>query len=99
MVIECYLAFLYHIGEQSLPYAFVRVADWLRKGEVGALVESADSVFLLEVLLQRHVYGRPMELKGDGRVRDAVLFLLGTLVAGGSSAAFRMRDDFVTPAS
>jgi Phage integrase, N-terminal SAM-like domain len=35
----------------------------------------------------------------DAAVRKAVLFLLDTLVENGSSAAFRMRDDFVTPAS
>ena len=30
---------------------------------------------------------------------DEVLYLLDTLVENGSSAAFRMRDDFVTPVS
>ena len=49
------------------------------------------------VLLQRHVYGRPLELKCDPAIRQAVLFLLDTLVENGSSAAFRIRDDFVTP--
>ncbi|MDE0453923.1 MAG: ATP-binding protein [Gammaproteobacteria bacterium] len=99
IVLDCYLAFLYHIGERSLPKAFVRVANWLRRGEVQLLFESAESMFLLEVLLQRHVYGRPAELKAHARKREAVLFLLDVLVEGGSSAAFRMRDDFVTPAA
>lgn len=99
IVLDCYLAFLYHIGERSLPDAFVRVAKWLRGGEVQELVENAESMFLLEVLLQRHVYGRPAELKADRRKREAILFLLDSLVEGGSSAAFRMRDDFVTPAA
>jgi hypothetical protein len=58
-----------------------------------------NTVFLLEVLLQRYVYGRPLELKRDSNLRDAVLFLLDLLVENGSSAAFRMRDDFVTPVS
>jgi hypothetical protein len=43
------------------------------------------------------VYGRPLELKQDPRIRDAVLYLLDVLVDCGSSAAFKMRDDFVTP--
>jgi hypothetical protein len=30
---------------------------------------------------------------------EAVLFLLDVLVERGSSAAFRMRDDFVSPAA
>jgi hypothetical protein len=32
-------------------------------------------------------------------MRAAILFLLDALVETGSSAAFRMRDDFVTPLS
>ena len=99
VVLNRYLAFLYHIGERSLPDAFVRVAQRLRKAKVEALVENAESIFLLEVLLQRYVYGRPAELKADRQTREAVLFLLDALVEGGSSAAFRMRDDFVTPAT
>ena len=48
-------------------------------------------------MLQRHVYGRPLELKRERTLRDAVLFLLDLLVEQGSSSAFQMRDDFVTP--
>lgn len=55
-----------------------------------------NTVFMLEVLLQRHVYGRPEELKQNQALRDAILLLLDFLVESGSSAAFRMRDDFVT---
>ena len=63
------------------------------------MLAKSDTVFVLEVLLQRYVYGRPLELKRDTRIRDAVLFMLDCLVEAGSSAAFRMRDDFVTPAA
>ncbi|OFW42696.1 MAG: hypothetical protein A3J29_10420 [Acidobacteria bacterium RIFCSPLOWO2_12_FULL_67_14b] len=98
IVLDDYVRFLYHIGERSLPEAFVRVADSLRRGDTQAMLRKTNTVFLLEVLLQRHVYGRPLELKRDPAIRQAVLFLLDTLVENGSSAAFRMRDDFVTPA-
>ncbi len=54
---------------------------------------------MLEVLLQRYVYPKPLELKNNPELRDAVLALLDLLVEQGSSAAFRMRDDFVTPLS
>jgi hypothetical protein len=63
------------------------------------MLKKTDTVFMLEVLLQRYVYGRPLELKRERPIRDAVLSLLDNLVENGSSAAFRMRDDFVTPAS
>jgi hypothetical protein len=97
IVLDDYVRFLYHIGEQSLPEAFVRVADSLKRGDAQAMLRRTNTVFLLEVLLQRHVYGRPLELKRDPNVREEVLFLLDILVENGSSAAFRMRDDFVTP--
>ena len=97
VVLDDYARFLYHIGERSLPGAFVRVADSLKRGDAQAMLAKSNTVFLLEVLLQRYVYGRPLELKRDTAIRRAVLFLLDILVESGSSAAFRMRDDFVTP--
>lgn len=97
IVLDDYVRFLYHIGERSLPEAFVRIADALRRGNAQEMLEKTNTVFLLEVLLQRHVYGRPLELKSNRHVREAVLLILDSLVETGSSAAFRMRDDFVTP--
>ena len=94
-----YVRFLYHIGEQSLPAAFVRIAKRLQLGDSKQMLRKTNTVFLLEVLLQRYVYRRPLELKSDPAVRDAVLLLLDLLVANSSFAAFRMRDDFVTPVS
>lgn len=99
IVLDAYARFLYHIGERSLPDAFVRVGDALRRGNTQKMLAKSDTAFMLEVLLQRYVYGRPLELKRDNRIRDAVLFILDCLVEAGSSAAFRMRDDFVTPAA
>ena len=99
VVLDNYVRFLYHIGERSLPDAFVRVGDALQRGDTQKMLATSDTVFMLEVLLQRYVYGRPLELKRDNRIRDAVLFILDCFVEAGSSAAFRMRDDFVTPAA
>jgi hypothetical protein len=61
------------------------------------MLSKGNTVFMLEALLRRHVYSRPLELKSNSNLRDAVLLLLDTLVEVGSSAAYRMRDDFVTP--
>lgn len=99
IVMDNYIRFLYDIGEHSLPEAFVNIANRLRVGEPQLLLRKTNTIFMLEVLLQRHVYGRPLELKRERKLRDAVLFLLDLLVEQGSSAAFRMRDDFVTPIS
>ncbi len=98
-VLDSYLRFLYHVGEQSLPEAFVRIANCLQQRDSRQMMRKGNTVFMLEVLLQRYVYGRPLELKHQSDLREAVLFLLDLLVENGSSAAFRMRDDFVTPVS
>lgn len=99
IVLDSYIRFLYHIGERSMPAAFVRVANALRRGNYADMLRESNTVFMLEVLLQRHVYARPLELKRDPALREAILYVLDVLVETGSSAAFRMRDDFVTPAA
>ena len=98
-VLDKYLGLLYDVGEQSLPEAFIRVAARLKSGKPQHMLSRRNSIYMLEVLLQRYVYGRPLELKRRRDLREAVLFLLDLLVEVGSSAGFRMRDDFVTPVS
>jgi hypothetical protein len=99
IVFDSYTRFLYHIGEKSLPDAFVRVSHSLKAGDAETLLADSNTVFMVVILLQRHVYAKPLELKRDPRIQEAVLCLLDTLVENGSAAAFRMRDDFVTPAA
>ncbi|WP_342449992.1 AAA family ATPase [Thiorhodococcus minor] len=99
IVLDSYVRFLYHIGERSMPDAFVRIANALRRGNPADMLRESNTVFMLEVLLRGHVYARPLELKRDPALREAILYMLDVLVESGSSAAFRMRDDFVTPAT
>jgi hypothetical protein len=99
IVLDSYVRFLYHIGDRSMPAAFVRIANALRRGNPADMLRESNTAFMLEVLLQRLVYGRPLELKRDPALREATLYVLDVLVESGSSAAFRMRDDFVTPAA
>lgn len=99
IVLDSYARFLYHIGERSMPGAFVHIANALRRGNDADMLRESNTVFILENLLQRHVYSRPLELKRDLSLREAILYVLDALVESGSSAAFRMRDDFVTPAA
>jgi hypothetical protein len=95
--VDDYIRFLYHVGERSLPEAFIRIADRLKTSTVPSPLQRIDVVFRLEVLLRRYVYGKPFELKRNNKLRDAVLYLLDRLVEEGSAAGFKMRDDFVTP--
>lgn len=99
IVLDSYVRFLYHIGERSMPAAFVLIANALRRGNPTDMLRESNTAFMLEALLQRHVYARPLELKRDPALREAILCVLDVLVESGSSAAFRMRDDFVTPAT
>lgn len=94
---DAYCLFLHDIGETSLPSAFKILSSSLEAGDPGAMLAQRDTVFLLESLLGRYVFAEPYRLKSDRAVRDAVIKLLDHLVEVGSSAAYRMRDDFVTP--
>ena len=96
-VLDEYVRFLFQIGEQSLPDAFIRIANKLNQESSPQIAKSENLIFHLELLLQSYVYRRPLELKLRRNLREAVFFLLDLLVENGSSAAFRMRDDFVTP--
>lgn len=98
-VVRRYLLFLYHVGEQSLPEAFIRLHTKMHDANAPELLGERDNAYVLESLLLRYVYAKPLELKRRADMRAAVLFLLDALVETGSSAAFRMRDDFVTPLS
>ena len=100
--IPCLLAytrFLYTIGQQSLPGAFKVVASVIKRGDATRLASESNIAFYLESMLRRFVYLEPLRLKSDAGIREAVLAILDALVEGGSSSAYRMRDDFVTPVS
>jgi hypothetical protein len=94
-----YCRYLHDIGERSLPRGFVILAESLQAGNAALMLSDQNTAFLLESLLRRYVYAEPLRLKSDPVVRNAVLALLDHLVEAGSSAAYRMRDDFVTPLS
>ena len=91
--------YLYKVGGGALPDAFTVVADRLRAGNPRELLSDGNSVFYLESLLQRYVYGQPLRLKANPELRTATLLVLDHLVDAGSSSAYMMRDDLVTPNS
>ena len=98
-VLNAYCEFLDTIGGQSLPNAFILIAEKMKAGNAKDMLSISNAVFCLESLLRQSVYSRPLELKSNARMRSAILEILDELVESGSSAAYRMRDDFVTPAS
>ena len=98
-VLLAYSNFLIGIGQQSLPRSFEVVAYVLEKGDAVRIASHSAVAFSLETLLCPFVYSQPHRLKTDPSLRKAILVILDALVAGGSSSAYRMRDDFVTPSS
>ena len=98
-VLDAYVSFLYQIGAQSFPDAFIRIAKRLQQVDSSQMVWKGNTIYCLEILLQRYVYRHSLTLKRKHYLRDAVLFLLDFLIENGSSSAFRMRDDFLTPVS
>ncbi|MDB5330858.1 MAG: hypothetical protein JWP03_2009, partial [Phycisphaerales bacterium] len=99
VVFSGFLKFLYDIGERSLPNAFLLLERKLRAGTASKILSDSNVVFYLETILRRYVYGKPDALKQHHSLRNAVLYLLDQLIDAGSSTAYRMRDDFVTPGS
>ena len=97
VVLEAYAQFLYDVGRRELPGAFVVVHSMLMRADDRDAALTSDVMFILESLLTGFVYGQPVLLKRDPRLADAILEVLDVLVLAGSSAAYRMRDDFVTP--
>ncbi len=80
-----------------MPDALIPVADKLTKGTMDEMLARSNSAYVLETLLRRFVYSEPVRLKSTPALRVAVLKILDGLVSAGSPAAYRMRDDFVTP--
>lgn len=97
--LDSYLMFFEKVGATYLPMPFIRIAEKLKADTPENILNNVNSKFLLENYLCRYVYGAPAVLKTNQALRDSVIFLLDTLVALGSSVAFLMRDDFVTPLS
>ena len=98
-VLAAYASYLYTIGEGALPRAFMVVANQIEMGDPNYLLSDGNTMFWLESLLGRYVYGQPLLLRTEPNLRKAVLAILDHLVDAGSAAAYRMRDDFVTPLS
>ena len=78
---------------------FIVVADILQDGNSTKLLSDKNAILYLESILQRHVYGKSTILKTDPNLRKATITILDQLVDVGSSAAYNMRDDFVTPSA
>jgi hypothetical protein len=63
----------------------------------GAALFSEVTVYYLETILTRLIYGGNRRIRVEADLRQAAMKLLDELVAAGSSMAYKLRDDFLTP--
>ena len=96
-VLASFAHYLYVSGAGSNPVQLKAVAGRLRAGDPTKLLGNEYTAYFLAHVLQRYVYGRPTMLKTDPALQEDTLLVLDRLVDAGSSAAYRMRDDFATP--
>jgi hypothetical protein len=83
-----YFAFAFRANE----FAASHLDETSHRAQVGVGAER-----LLALLAGQGRYREPLGVKSNPEIRSAVLMILDQLVDSGSSAAYRMRDDFVTP--
>lgn len=98
-VLESYSHYLYHVGNASLPNAFVLITDKFGAGLGTSISNDGNLRWYLDALMARVMYEDLQKLKAAPRLRKATMSILDALVEAGSSVAFQLRDDFVTPSS
>lgn len=98
-VLDSYMHYLYHIGKDSLPNAFVLIAEKFGDSLCASVSGDGNLRWYLDALMDRVIYEDLKSLKATPRLRTATMCILDALVQAGSSVAFQLRDDFVTPNS
>jgi ABC-type dipeptide/oligopeptide/nickel transport system ATPase component len=96
-VLKCYTNYLYHIGRDALPGAFALISRKFNHTLGSAIASDTNIRWYLDALISRSIFNDRVKLKGDSMLRGAVMNLLDGLIYAGSSVAFQLRDDFVTP--
>jgi len=94
---EYYAYYLAKAGTPTLPSAIGEYAVKLRDAELPTLLLNETAVFYLEEILTRLIYGGNSVIRTEKGLRQATLYILDALVAVGSSCAYKLRDDFLTP--
>jgi len=93
---ETYAYFLAKTGTPTLPDSLFDVADKLQMGTDGSLLTDT-AVFYFEEILTRLIYGGNSRIRSEAQLREATLQVLDRLITAGSSRAYKLRDDFLTP--
>jgi len=92
----CYAHYLAKIGTPTLPDALLDVGKNLSEA-TGHEILNETATYYFEEILTRLIYGGNSQIRANNSLRQATLMILDALVASGSSAAYKLRDDFLTP--
>lgn len=96
IVLEAYLRFLTDIGARSLPGAVAHIESKFGTALESALRASSNARFLLDQIVSRLMFEQLPALQRPA-LRAPMLRLLEGLIQAGSSNAFLLREDFLTP--
>lgn len=96
-LLESFAQYLFNIGAASLPHALVLISKKFGDS-LGTSIEAGKNLtWYFNTLLDRLMFEDRAALRQSPALREATMHLLDALVSAGSSIAFQMRDDFVTP--
>lgn len=87
--------FLYKLGGAALPDALIDVDR--RTHDAPGLLATPLAQSSLEAVLARLIYGGTLSIRRRQDLTPSILRLLDRMIDAGSSAAFRLRDEFLTP--
>ena len=94
---EALLSLLYTVGRIYLPRAFIWLADGISHIDVSKVFSESNNRFALDTLLQREIYLKATEIRGNPLWQKSILSLLDILVDFGSSTSFQLRERIVRP--
>jgi hypothetical protein len=95
-LIRFYCYFLAHTGSPTLPDTLIGIKEKLSMSQDPNLLDD-DAIFYLEQILGRLISGGNIRIRSDAQLRTTTLEILDAMVTRGSSAAYKLRDDFLTP--
>ena len=95
-LIRFYCYFLAHTGSPTLPDTLIGIKEKLSMSQDPNLLDD-DAIFYLEQILGRLISGGNIRIRSDAQLRTTTLEILDAMVTRGSSAAYKLPDDFLTP--